>query len=357
MANKVRLLMVGPLPPPVGGTTVFFRDLVAALCLDTRFEVRVVNISRGDSVHSRLQNIWAALKTLVLVTRWGFGTDVISFHASQRGRFLFGPIIFCLARLLGKPIIMRVFGGAFDQQYQAVSPLHQRLMRHTYFQADICLFETQHLTAYFRQLPIRRAEWFPHYTQAVEQGVAHAPLRTYCRKLVFIGRVTRTKGIDAILEAAPLLETGVTIDLFGPLYDGYTADAFQKGGAGRITYGGVLEHGELIERLKGYDALVLPTFHDGEGYPAVILEAFAQGLPVITTRWLSIPEIVDETCGILIEPRSAQAFADAVNRLCSDDTLYQRLQQGTYPRASQFSAAALTEKFARFCLAFRIPPV
>ena len=36
----------------------------------------------------------------------------------------------------------------------------------------------------------------------------------------------------------------------------------------------------------------MPTFHEGEGYPGIILEAFSVGMPVISTHWNSIPEIV-----------------------------------------------------------------
>ena len=49
--------------------------------------------------------------------------------------------------------------------------------------------------------------------------------------------------------------------------------------------------------------------------PGVIAEAFAPGLPVITTRWLAIPRIVDETCGILIEPENTAAFVAALTAL------------------------------------------
>jgi len=108
----------------------------------------------------------------------------------------------------------------------------------------------------------------------------------------------------------------------------YASVLFESLGDARLAYRGVLDNAEVGERLWEYDALVLPTRWPGEGYPAVILEAFAHGLPVITTRWQSIPDIVDDGCGILVEPEDASQFASMLNRLHRNPELYARLQQG-----------------------------
>ena len=58
---------------------------------------------------------------------------------------------------------------------------------------------------------------------------------------------------------------------------------------------------------------MLPTFYEGEGYPGAIIEAFSLGLPVISTHWKAIPEIVkDQQTGILIEPNTVEAFVKAI---------------------------------------------
>jgi len=68
-----------------------------------------------------------------------------------------------------------------------------------------------------------------------------------------------------------------------------------------------------LETIQKYDVLILPTFYQGEGYPGVIIEAYSLGLPVITTNWKAIPEIVENRkTGLLIEPRSTAALVDAM---------------------------------------------
>src|SRR6185369_923370 len=105
----------------------------------------------------------------------------------------------------------------------------------------------------------------------------------------------------------------------------YTGAAVDARGAGRVRYRGFLSHADVNRKLWEYDCLVLPTFHPGEGYPGVIAEAFAHGLPVIATRWLAIPEIVDERCGILIEPGNVRELLAAMKTLHRDSSLWRKL--------------------------------
>ena len=101
--------------------------------------------------------------------------------------------------------------------------------------------------------------------------------------------------------------------------------------------------------MWNYDCLVLPTFHPGEGYPGVIAEAFAHGLPVISTRWLAIPEIVDESCGVLIEPGDTAGFVAAVTGLHQDSARWSRMKLAARERAAQFDHEVWARKFESLC--------
>ena len=115
-----------------------------------------------------------------------------------------------------------------------------------------------------------------------------------------------------------------------------------------MRYRGFLTHDEVDARLWDYDCLVLPTFHASEGYPGVIAEAFVHGLPVITTRWLAIPEIVDESCGLLIPPRDTRAFIER-SRDPRRPVLWQRLKAGARAKAGLFDHARWSKAFEEIC--------
>ena len=87
----------------------------------------------------------------------------------------------------------------------------------------------------------------------------------------------------------------------------------------------------------------------GTGNAAALAEAFAHGLPVITTHWLAIPEIVDSSCGLLIEPGDTAAFVGAVRRLHEDPELWHGLRAGARTRADQFDHAVWARRFEELC--------
>ena len=347
--DPLNILIIGPLPPPLDGASLPVFRLIEGLRKRSDVTISMINISR--SRETVIQIIRMALVTLWKTLILGRHANVITFHANQNGRLFFGPLIYLITRCLRRPLVMRAFGGTFDQQYLRIPKIHQWLMRHTYFNAEVCLFETKRLVTFFNSIHVRRSEWYSNSTQDV--GLTdNTPFKETCKKLIFVGRVTPTKGIDEILATASLLDEGVSIDIFGPLDATYsTYNNLNKKGLGRIRYRGVIDKNDIAKTLWEYDALVLPTYWMGEGYPAVVLEAYAHGLPVITTRWQSIPEIVDERSGILVEPHDISGLAQAVNHIHRQKDEYTRLQHGARKRFQEFESAYWDAKFTDFCYA------
>ena len=81
----------------------------------------------------------------------------------------------------------------------------------------------------------------------------------------------------------------------------------------------------------------------------MVIEAYAAGLPVITTNWRAIPEIVDETSGILIEPKDSVQLLEAMKKLIEDSDLYQSLRDGVRRKRGLFSSEIWTERFVEYC--------
>ena len=69
--------------------------------------------------------------------------------------------------------------------------------------------------------------------------------------------------------------------------------------------------------LAGASVMCLPSF--AEGVPVVLMEAMAMEVPVLTSRIMGIPELLqDGRCGALVAPGDAEALADALERLLED---------------------------------------
>lgn len=344
--RRPRVLFFAPFPPPIGGATVSSELLLSRLKQRDNLTVTIVNMSRKSI--GTISNLKMLVYVFWQLLRVGSQHDLITFHANSRARMLAGPWLYLCARLLGKPIIMRAFGGSFDEQYQRLPRFYQLWMRRTYLQADVCLLESHKMVDYFSSVGARRAEWFSNFTR--DAGLIQStPYKTHCNRFVFLGRVIREKGIDTILQAIPLLDPMVQIDIYGPLDDSFTAQSIDALGAGKVVHRGILHPEQIVEKLWDYDALVLPTYWPGEGYPAVVLEAYAHGIPVIVTKWLVLEEIVDQSSGILIDLKSPDQLATAINHLHRDKELYESLQKGARCKASRFSAEKWAERFEQLC--------
>jgi alpha-1,3-rhamnosyl/mannosyltransferase len=90
----------------------------------------------------------------------------------------------------------------------------------------------------------------------------------------------------------------------------------------------------LAQLYAGAAAFVYPSRYEGFGLP--LLEAMAAGTPVVAARAASIPEVVGEA-GILVDPDSEEEFAQALDRVLTDEELARRLREAGRRRAQSFS--------------------
>jgi len=88
--------------------------------------------------------------------------------------------------------------------------------------------------------------------------------------------------------------------------------------SGWLNYIGFVTGLEKWTAFREADVFCFPTYYANEGQPASLIEAMAHGLPVVTTRWRSIPEFLPSGYRGLIEPRQPEAVAAALRAVMDE---------------------------------------
>jgi glycosyltransferase involved in cell wall biosynthesis len=105
----------------------------------------------------------------------------------------------------------------------------------------------------------------------------------------------------------------------------------------RICFAGVVWGERKWQLLADADAFVYPTYYPLEAHPLVVVEALEAGLPVVTTRWAAIPEIIEDGVnGLLASPRDVEDLAEKVLRIIRDPAMRARMSGANRRRFQDF---------------------
>jgi glycosyltransferase involved in cell wall biosynthesis len=132
------------------------------------------------------------------------------------------------------------------------------------------------------------------------------------RDVVWSGRLVPEKGAHLAIDAA--LAAGRGIDLAGPVHDAayFAAEIAPRLGPS-ARYLGHLAAVDLAEVVRRAAVAVVSPLWD-EPYGLVVAEALALGTPVATFARGGIPDLLDDSCGVLAEPGDVAALAVAIEQ-------------------------------------------
>lgn len=167
-------------------------------------------------------------------------------------------------------------------------------------------------------------------------------------RIAFMGRFDSSKGLHVLIEALRALPSlPIRLDVFAfSQSDSNRAYAARivklANDDARITFRPPVTSGEVVERLRDYDYLAVPSQWMETG-PLVVLEAFAAGIPVIGSAIGGIAELVrNEVDGLLVPSSSVAEWQKVLTRIAADPELAIRLKKAVQsPKPSTEIAAAM----------------
>lgn len=267
-------------------------------------------------------------------------------------------ILYFLNRVSRK-IILHFHAGGIDQIFKKVTKLESFFIKKAFSKAEAVIVLSDWLK--------KEVVWCKaNKTFVVNNGIEDVFGR-YLHKIVlpevvsflFIGNLKKEKGIFTLLKAARILhKRGQRFDIkfIGAFHSNEEKDAFMRfveenDLKHHVRYLGTKSGDEKWSEFANSNVVCLPTF-ETEAMPVSILEAMMFQLPVITTNWRSIPDLIkhDEN-GLLFEPDNADQLADCMQKLIESDN--KRVEMGLQGRRDFIQKYTVEQHLKKMEIVFR----
>lgn len=249
----------------------------------------------------------------------------------------------CPAAGLGMPYIVGPVGGSLENppgfaddtapwyvRLRAVDRLrlrHDPLLRRTYRAADCVIGIAPYVMETLGSLAVRRSEIMSETGLTALPALADSPHSDGPVRLLYVGRLVRTKGLRDALSALGQMKTlaGLTLDVVGEGPDRVVCEELVRelGLSDVVRFHGWQSRERVDRFYREADVVVFPSYREPGGN--VVFEAMGYGLPLVVTDLGGPGAAVDETCAIRVHPGSPSQFArdlaGAITRLVDDPAL------------------------------------
>ena len=326
--RPVRVIVLTPGVGGLGGISRMMDNVSDELAgrQDTGVEVRFVS-TRGDVPLLKPVVFLQALLRVAMTCMTG-RADILHLNLASSGstarKLIFGTI----ADACRTPYMIHLHGAEYREFWASRSHLGARVIERFFRRAAGILVLGQVWQKFVGQrVPeaAQRITILPNATRA-----STLPRSAHRRRDVvisFLGRLGPRKGtphLVAALAALPV-DGGWRAVLAG---DGEVAETralvHSLGLADRVDVPGWVGPDKVEQILQGTDIFVLPSL--AENLPMSIIEAFAHGIPVISTPVGAVPEMIEDgRTGLIVPVDDSRALADALHRLIKDPELRQAL--------------------------------
>ena len=284
------------------------------------------------------KKLWQAMKS----------SDAIIMLPANNGLKIFAPLIVCLNKKYKKKIYYDVVGGWLPEFLKNRSNLQKKLKKF-----DGIWVETPSMQNRMLELGFKNVVVVPNFKtlkplDTSELAFNYTVPLSFC---VFC-RITKQKGISEAINAIREInlireETVAALDIFGQIDPAYEEE-FNKllcENKGYVNYKGIVQPSNSVEVLKNYFMLLFPTYYDGEGFAGTLIDAFASGLPIISSDWRYNPEIVQNGInGFLFETKNQQDFIEKIDFSLQNLDIINQMRYNCLEEYKKYSYETAVEK-------------
>ncbi len=261
------------------------------------------------------------------------------------------PWVAMLAKRKGVHVFFAVIGGWLPE-YLRGKPVLAKILQ----KMDGIWVETSRMKSALAASGYSNVHIVPNFKDlAIIDKEELVPYDSPVLRLCTFSRVLKQKGITFAAEAvaevnAKFGKKVCLLDIYGPVSRNYRTEfeAICRKNDAFVSYKGVADPDRSTTVIKDYFALLFPTLYPAEGVPGTIVDAYSAGVPVISSRWQSFSDVVDEgTTGYGFEFGNKRDLVELLTVLCNHPDKMNSLKQNCLAKAIEFSASKAAERLQK----------
>jgi glycosyltransferase involved in cell wall biosynthesis len=359
MSNrKKNLLIIGSLPPPVGGATVLFETILKSE-VTTRFKARFLDIKSSDTISK--QGAFSLTKIVRLATyvRTLIGIllrdriDLV-YSAIQFNRLAFARDIFLasISKAFRIKLVGCIVGIGLDELYAESGPIWKLVIKY-----GVSLYDSFIIPS--KELPLRffppglistdkyRVVPFGIFTES-DFSLTETDGIPDRIQILYYSHFHRSKGVDEVIKAIPLInrEYPNVNYVFAGAWDSmsHKEEIFKiiagSGLSSKIAFYDIVSGDNRKEILQNSSIYVLPTYFEYEGLPLSILEAMSYGCAIVATDHAAIASAVaDGINGAICRPGDPEDVAEKIIYLIENRDLLKNIRLNNMRKFKEFYTA------------------
>lgn len=330
------IMMIGPFPEPSMGPAVRNKLTFDALC------AKGYNLKKIDTTKGKSTLIYALLYNAIK-------SDWIFISVSKNGQFILLPIVYLISIfLVGKgKILFYPAGGKLYENILNLPIIIRKLyvcmlkrFRHIYVQTQGMKDKLNHIVNenHITVLPNPK----PYRCVEIKKFDLQSDIKE--RRLLFLSRVRKEKGVELLIEAIKDVDKRIgvncSLDFYGIITPDYKERFFNLISENQnVKYKNVLpSDNTLVNIINSYYVMIFPTMCVEEGFPGVLSDAALAGLPVIASNVAYNNEIIkDGVNGLLFENGNKNDLADKLYFLLKNINIRNQLAINNHECSKKYS--------------------
>ena len=315
--QNLRILIVGQTPPPFGGQAVMIQLLLDGAYPGVDLHHVRMDLSRdlGSTGKWQLGKLWRLIQVVAKIyyAKLLWRPDVLYYPPCGPG---FLPVardiaLLCATRFLFRSTIFHFHASGLTEYSERLHPLMKVMFDLAYGQPDVAIRLSKMAPAEGPNLHCKR-EYI--IANGIRDAAGHSLIRNRDTKaaiqILFVALLTAEKGVLIVIEAInALLRQGADVQL--TCVGGWESASLRTIAESLIDFAhkaSFISPECWLTKRSGSNtgprtSFAFPAFFHSETFPLVLLEAMAFSLPIVSTRWRGIPDVVEEgSNALLVEP-------------------------------------------------------